>query len=381
MTVERERRSTCIRGLGTIARRLARATGVLAATALAVGSPAGGAVSASAAATGQAPRPAYLSIDGILTGVATNSSRDAWAVGMTPLGQPDRPILAHWDGRAWKIFTTAALPSFGGLAAVTPVEGGDWVVGHSGYVPEGAIGHVRPLILRLSGKAWKRMPLPDTGKGSLSAVTATSASNAWAVGYINNGPPLILHWNGRAWARAPLPKIGTGNFLRGVAATSATDAWAVGNHRGKALILHWGGKRWRQVATPPPVARSETLSAVTATSARNAWVVGYAGSGTLILHWNGTAWKRMRGPDLSRGAVLRSVDASSATSAWAVGLDGSSNCLILHWNGRSWRRAPANGSADSSLNSVSIGPSGRAWAVGYAGQNTLFLHWNGATWH
>jgi hypothetical protein len=186
-----------------------------------------------------------LSIGGILTGVATNSSRDAWAVGITPLGPPDRPILAHWDGRTWKKFSTAALPSFGGLAAVTPVKGGDWVVGHAGYVPEGTIGHVRPLILRLSGKTWKRMPLPDTGKGELNAVTATSASNAWAVGYINDGPPLILHWNGRAWKRVPFPKIGTGNFLRGVAATSATDAWAVGNHRGKALIVHWGGKRWR----------------------------------------------------------------------------------------------------------------------------------------
>src|SRR5262249_6927102 len=254
--------------------RLGRATSVLAAMALALGGPAWGAVSGSAAATGQAPRPAYLSIDGILTGVATNTSRDAWAVGITPLGQPDRPILAHWDGRAWKKVSTAALPSFGGLAAVSPVTGGDWVVGHSGYVPEGAIGHVRPLILRLAGKTWKRMPLPDTGKGALNAVTATSASNAWAGGHINDRPPLILRWNGRAWKRVPFPKIGTGNFLRGVAATSATDAWAVGNHRGNALILHWGGKRWRQVATPRPLARSETLSDVTATSARNAWAVG-----------------------------------------------------------------------------------------------------------
>jgi hypothetical protein len=178
MTVERERRSTRICGLGAVAPRVARATGLLAATALAVGAPAGAAVSASAAASGQASRPAYLSIDGILDGVATNSSGDAWAVGMTPLGQPDRPILAHWDGRTWKKVSTAALPMHGGLAAVTSMPGGEWVVGHSGYVPEGEIGHVRPLILRLTGRTWKRMPLPDTGKGALNAATATSAGNA-----------------------------------------------------------------------------------------------------------------------------------------------------------------------------------------------------------
>jgi hypothetical protein len=80
---------------------------------------------------------------------------------------------------------------------------------------------------------------------------------------------------------------------------------------------------------------------------------------------------------------LPGVGASSATNAWAVGLDGSSTStsLTLHWNGKSWRREPANRPANSALNSVSIGPSGRAWAVGYAGQKTLFLHWNGTAWH
>jgi hypothetical protein len=339
------------------------------------------AVSASAAGTGRVPRPAYLSVAGILSGVTTNSASNAWAVGMKPLGQPDTPILAHWNGQAWKTVSPAALPARGGLSAAAAVRGGEWVVGHSGFVPEGQIGTVRPLILRLTGSTWKRMQLPATGKGAMNAVTATSTSNAWAVGFINNGPPLILHWNGTAWKRAALPNIGVGNFLRGVAATSATNAWAVGNHLGKALILHWGGKRWRQAATPPPVSNSDTLSGVTATSAKNAWAVGSAGARILILHWNGQAWKRMPGPTLSRGAVLADVNASSATNAWAVGLDGSGTCLILHWNGKSWRRVSANCPASSSLNGVSIGPNGRAWAVGYADQNTLFMHWNGTAWH
>jgi hypothetical protein len=85
-----------------------------------------------------------------------------------------------------------------------------------------------------------------------------------------------------------------------VTATSASDAWAVGwsaasNLSGsKSLILHWDGKTWAQVSSPNPFcATCDSLYGVTATSASSAWAVGTlnGGSEVVILRWNGTAWK------------------------------------------------------------------------------------------
>jgi hypothetical protein len=77
--------------------------------------------------------------------------------------------------------------------------------------------------------------LPD---GQLEAVAALSATNAWAVGVV------ILHWNGRAWKRVPSPNSGV---LGDVAATSARNAWAIGQIKFKTLILHWNGIAWKTV--------------------------------------------------------------------------------------------------------------------------------------
>jgi len=292
-----------------------------------------------------------------------------------------RPVLAHWDGRAWTQVSGGFLPSFGVLNAVTAVAGGDWAVGAGGS-HQGR----RPLILRLTGSTWKRVPLPNVGRGFLSGVAATSASNAWAVGNLTSGPRFILHWNGSAWKRVPLPNVGRGG-LNGVAATSRRSAWAVGNTAaGGPLIMHWDGRRWRHVASPASAGHDEILFGVTATSARNAWAVGYVDAGalasrTLILHWNGTAWTRVHSPNPSGDSGLGGIDASSATNAWAVGADISSDRpLTLHWDGSSWTVVPNPGPTSGSLHDVSIGRSGHAWAVGSADNLTLIMHWNGSAW-
>jgi hypothetical protein len=51
------------------------------------------------------------------------------------------------------------------------------------------------------------VPVSVPSTGQLSGVAATSASNAWAVGYTGSTSPkpLIEHWNGTAWTRVPSP--------------------------------------------------------------------------------------------------------------------------------------------------------------------------------
>ncbi len=66
-----------------------------------------------------------------------------------------------------------------------------------------------------------------------------------------------------------------------MAATSASNAWAVGfatNHGTQTLILHWNGVKWARVPSPSPGPsdRDDELAAVTAISSGNVWAVGTA---------------------------------------------------------------------------------------------------------
>src|SRR5262249_21331198 len=154
---------------------------------------------------------------------------------------------------------------------------------------------------------------------------AISASNAWAVGL--GGPrtsqTIIEHWNGKAW-KVVRGAVRTGN-LTAVSATSASNVWAVGfsgsTQASHALAEHWNGRTWKRVGNPDP-AGSGNLLGVSATSARNAWAVsGAAGheigtNKTVIDRWNGRTWRRVSSPNPKPGgAILIGVAATSAKNA------------------------------------------------------------------
>jgi hypothetical protein len=335
---------------------------------------------------------AFLSVQGQLASVATISGSSAWAVGDNT-AVPTKPILAHWNGKKWADVTSGALPSRGRLFGVAKFPGGGaWAVGFSGGATH------QPVILRLAGGTARRVPVPSVRGGELLGVSATSATNAWAVGDVVRGPALILHWNGRTWRRMRLPASFTARDLSRVAATSAGNAWAIGDGRhGGEVIMRWNGRRWSSAAFPAPGGQALQLRGLTATSASNAWAVGWTGgittsSATVALHWNGKKWKRVPSPDPFAGGEgdgFLGVDASSAGNAWAVGggftwLDGAP--LTAHWNGTSWTAVPTP-TGTGNLLGVSVSPSGQAWAVGQTlapteaeGTQTLILRWDGTAW-
>jgi hypothetical protein len=88
----------------------------------------------------------------------------------------------------------------------------------------------------LAATGWTIVTAPPTGvNASLTGVTSTSDSDAWAVGSENaelNGvgaKVLIDHWNGTAWSQVATPTTpGNTASLAGVSASSTTDAWAIG---------------------------------------------------------------------------------------------------------------------------------------------------------
>jgi hypothetical protein len=180
-------------------------------------------------------------------------------------------------------------------------------------------------------------PNVGTADNQLSAVRASSQSNAWAVGsYATTAPTpvrqtLTEHWNGAKWAVVSSPNSGTGdNFLMGVAVPSATNAWAVGSSSDKTLnqstlIEHWNGTAWSIVTSLNPGTDHNFLGGIAAVSANNIWAVGgYDSAGgprqTLIEHWNGIAWTQVPSPNVgTSNNWLSSVAVVSASNAWAVG--------------------------------------------------------------
>lgn len=236
----------------------------------------------------QTPSPDLV---GALASVAVTSATDAWAVGLGGT-KTSQTIIEHWNGKAWTVMRSPVRA--GNLDGVAATSASDvWAVGFSG---NWTASHA--LVLHWNGQAWRLVPAPDQpGNGIFWGVGATSARNAWVVSgaaqkALDVNKTVIERWNGTAWARVPSanPKPG-GGILSGVAATSASNAWAVGFDEDFAfgfegIIEHWNGTSWKLVDSPVP---DGALFSVTALSARDAWAVG-SGSGALIEHWNGTHW-------------------------------------------------------------------------------------------
>jgi hypothetical protein len=224
--------------------------------------------------------------DSELFGVRVVSAHDVWAVGFSAGRSGDRTLILRWNGTRWM---RVASPSPGrtgsndDLFSVTATSSRDaWAVGYILRLPR-----IRTLILKWNGRRWAHVASPSPGNDAeLFSVDATSHSNAWAVGPVTHSKTFVLHWNGQRWKRTATPNQGgarNGNTLEAVTATSARNAWAVGFYffRGAAhhtLVLHWNGTRWVPEHTPIQ-GDSSSLFGVGASSAGSAWAVGRFNTG------------------------------------------------------------------------------------------------------
>ena len=111
-----------------------------------------------------------------------------------------------------------------------------------------------------AGTKWSTVGSTAPATANLAAVSAISGSDAWAAGQYcvsNCSSPagvidtLIMHWNGTKWSQvnSPSPSSTGRNLLFAVTATTASNAWAVGGYPNSSLvattlILHWNGTKW-----------------------------------------------------------------------------------------------------------------------------------------
>ena len=286
-----------------------------------------------------------------LSGVTAVSANNIWAAGeysdQSGGIAGDKTLILHWNGRAWNKVSTPSLGNFDGLNTIRQVSAANiWAVGL--YASPG--GPDRSLILHWNGQAWRRVPSPNPGKfnNSLSGLAVVSAGSIWTTELFSqkSGVPStseILHWNGHSWRKAAAGP--AKSELIDVSASSPSNAWAVGDDsKGHSLALHWNGHSWKRVSTPNvrPKELINALQSVTVVSQNNAWAVGVAQNvfstfeGTAVeLHWNGRKWSMMTNPAVgAANSALFGVQATSTVGPWAVGEDGDSDTvqrtLVLH---------------------------------------------------
>lgn len=242
---------------------------------------------------------------------------------------------------------------------------------------------------------------------ALNGAFARTSTDAWVVGQQfgfggQPAPPSVTyHWNGSTWSPVPVPALSAANALTAVGASSATDAWAVGfevlapRHL-QAVLEHWNGSAWPPDTSDAVATSNAALTGVADLSPANAWAITAGSSSHGLAHWNGTAWSFAAFPDANfTPSAGQAISASSASDVWVVGSTLNTTTFASvpeaeHFDGTSWHTVPLaqpGGVGTATIGAVvAISPT-NAWAAGEAvgstspvGGGTLIEHWNGTGW-
>jgi hypothetical protein len=224
------------------------------------------------------PDPLPLNPGTALVGVADISSTDAYTIGNQGSAHG---LVEHWDGTAWT--RPADQPPFpepngdtfaqNTVNAISATSASNvWIVGTYLQTVYGNIWD--PYSVHWDGTAWNLVTMPQVTGAVFTSADAISPANVWAAGNSPSGP-LIAHWNGTAWTITPSPAAGT---LTGITARSASDVWAVGYTTGpQTLTLHWDGTTWTTVSSPNVGSASQLTSVSSSPGAAIVWAAGYSG--------------------------------------------------------------------------------------------------------
>ncbi len=257
-----------------------------------------------------------------------------------------------------------------------------------------------------SGPAWKIEY--QTGKYSLTGITAADASHIWTV-----GAGQVFFSQGGDWSKqADLPA-----DFSAVCAGDASHVWASGSEGPEGsrtgVIYFFDGKNWsRQLST-----KDQTISAVGAHGSANAWAAGWTGSGSNLYHFDGAAWtvKGVTGHvqdihvvDERRALLVQEAEGGASevmefdgtfwktyfrsglpkfgvtqvgSKVWAVGQgeEGTNGAII---NGIAWPRATSSTKYEvpDLLTKVAAADPSHVWAVGGTGYQGPIYLFDGKTW-
>jgi len=284
--------------------------------------------------------PARASGGGRLNAVDCTSPSACIAVGAdTGAGHVTLPLIERWNGHAWHVMVTPALPA--AVRASTLFGVACTGAGHCTAVGSTSTGANQSSTLaeRLSGGRWRLQPTPSNGTlaASLDAVSCPAVNACVAVGS-RGGGALTERWNGGSWSDrtgAPAPPAGATQSLSGVACTNVVFCVASGTETYTSTSPNEAGTTYAPIADtfyrgawgteylPTGSHSYVSLNAISCVADAACAAVGYdigQGEGSSLLRRANGAWNTITDiGSASTGQRESAVSCVTATSCLAVG--------------------------------------------------------------
>jgi hypothetical protein len=331
-----------------------------------------------------------------LRAVTAVSAQDMWASGAWWDKTQVHPLLAHWDGTAWRVPDLPALPQDTYLSGVDAVGAADvWAVGSSAprLAPSSP---ATPSVLHYDGSTWQTVPTPAFPAGSandLDAIDMRTAGDGWAVGETSIGTltqPLIMRWQAGKWIGSPVSKsVSSSGGLAAIAAAAADDVWAVGTEVAPAtpssshgLVLHFDGTTWSRITLPSPA--GTTLNAVAVAGPGDVWAAGRTcglACAAAVWHLSPSGWQPV---PTAGGSEVTALVAFTPDNVWTLGYQlvpmNTKADHVERWDGKQLTAEdtglppiPSSGSNQGELGSATpifaaagARATGELWAVGWS---------------
>jgi hypothetical protein len=260
---------------------------------------------------------------GAFDDITAVSPHDVWAVGSAFQEGPrvvNTAIVERWDGSSWLAVGLPAREKHASLTAVAGSSPDDvWVFG---YVP--AANGPAPFALHWNGR-WALRGSWKGGTSGIDGAVALKWNNVWA---FRTGQ--VLHYDGSRWAAA---KLSFG--LSAGSAVSANDIWAIGQEDGSPILAHYRNGKWSARRVPLEASDLDLLTAVQALPHNKIWVAGQVGDGSsargVALELQGTKWTDHNPP---KDAYLDNLVPDGSGGLWAA-VDGPyDGQAVYHYSGR-----------------------------------------------
>jgi hypothetical protein len=282
----------------------------------------------------------------------------------------------------WRIVTT--YPQAQSMTAVSASDAANaWAVGLSG-------GCCDLLVSHWNGKKWDTIA-PPSGIGGGWTNQVIGASVAAIAGgramffvestdeELSNVWVVAFEWGGKSWSAVQ----GFADLPGDAIASGPDDVWGFDSSNGTPSAVHYNGASWSQVSIPVSVSQAS------GNAAAGDWVTGTVVAQPKrveLLHWSKGVWRNAVLPKIAvpKGDQMfpGAVDAATLADIWVTLSVGPSSgrgpvtAVLLHWNGKAWSKAGVPKGLN--LGSLASDGHGGAWMTSDTG--AVIYHYSGGRW-